>query len=685
MLKSTASVYTLSVKMAINKNIVENRYQLLLLLLQIPLLSSSAFRFYSPTMGWFAVWGEKMASGELYRDAFTPLPPLPIFLMGYIPTRFNQPLIAETIISCVIWLVFVSLLYKCVHMISTAKISFFAVLTYSCLYFSEPHDIVAGYFELLWVLILLNFYWTIKTIKNPNTKNIIVFILLTISIILTKQNFIPVSMFFITFIAYYLYRTSKQTFYRFLISTIVAYAATFLILYAFSNSIIGQLNGRSKKPNLSRLLENLLIAPVKTVGIFSFIFLLFAIFYYLFSDKYYKSNVLKLVSYMGIFSGFINFFANQGIFALSIKNLININLIFVECIIAGIWLYQNNDPKVKRLIAFLFIPILLITINTLFSELKFNNPIGISKSISPLLFYQGLKIVISALLLTSIVSISLGAITRLIAKICLNPKSFSPKSLNLNSSIDPNSLILLMAISLLVLIANSLSGGLTIQSFSLFFCAAFSFLLPKFRNSTKSHWQDFVSVVAVLSVLTLSIFQVNSQPYLWWGFQEDSVRNQNSSLADVGLPYFKTTTTRRDFLSEVQNIVKAEKDPESRIYFGPNIQGLKFLFDSLPTYQGQCAIIWWDVCPEEIAMQDFQSLRTGMPKFIVWNHFPESVANGHEEAFRETTGKSAVRLLNDWIQEQVNLGHYRILIREPVNSDSKIESWELVFLERSTK
>lgn len=671
--------------MAINKKIVKNRYQLLLLLLQIPLLSSSAFRFYSPTMGWFAVWGEKMASGELYRDTFTPLPPLAIFLLGYIPTRFNQPLVTETIISCIIWLLFVSLLYKCTHMISTAKISFFAVLTYSYVYFSEPHDIVAGYFELIWVLIFLNFYWTIKTIKNPKTNNIIVFVLLTIFIILTKQNFILVSMFFITFIAYYLYRISKQTFYRFLISTILAYAATFLILYTFSNSIIGQLNGRSKNPNLSILLENLLIAPVKTVGIFSFIFLLFAIIYHLSGDKYYKSSVLKLVTYFGIFSAFINFFVNQGMFAISSKSLLNLNLIFVEFIIARIWLHENSTPKAKRLIALLSIPLLLIIINTLFSELKFTNPIGTSKSISPLLFYQGLKIVISALLLTSIITILLGALMILIAKIYSNPKSFSPKSLNLKSSMEPNPLILLIVISLLALIANSLSGGLTIQSFSLFFCAVFSFLWPKFRNSIRSHLQYFASIIAVLSILTLSIFQVNSLPYLWWGFQEDSIRNQNSNLADVGLPFFKATSTRRDFLSEVQNIVKAEKNPESRIYFGPNIQGLKFLFNSLPTYQGKCAIIWWDVCPEEIAMQDFQSLKTGKPEFIVWNHFPESVANGHEESFRETTGTSAVRLLNDWIQEQVKLGHYRILVRESVNPNSKIESWQLEFLERSTK
>ena len=665
-------------------NSKEHKYRIILLALQIPILSISSFQFYTPTMGWFEIWGEKMASGELYTTSFSPLPPLPIFILGYIPTRFNQPLVVETILSILLWMIFVYLLNSCTRLAFNPGISFFAVLTFSYIYFAEPTDIVAGYFELAWIFVFATFLFTIKTIQKPSLINRGLIILFSILLVLTKQNFALVSITMILTVIFFLNRVNIKLCKHFMVTVVLAYLGTFLLLYRYSEKIFDQLNGTAKKPNLNRVIENLIIWPITTIGLFSCILFFAAALKYIQNKKlFYETKGSNLLLYLASLNGAIYFASSN------ILGFINQGMLISFAVLSG-GIFAFNDRLRRKitsmqpamLLTFFTFTVLIVSVagSLVFG---FMNVLNKFLSIEPLVYFQGFKVLISAQLLTLMIAVIILFIGSIPYRIYSNSKSKIHEVSGSTVFKESNVPSIMFLISFAFAISNSLSGGLTIQSFSIFYCLVFCTLFSKVRVLQSRSVTIFVATVGIVSLLLSSLLQTFVTPYSWWGLRAERIDFQTKTLSKFGIPLFRITPGQDVFLSDITSAITTEKDKDSRVYFGPNVQGMKFLFHQLPSYQGMCTINWWDVCPEEIALEDFKNLKEDKPKFIVWNHFPPSVALGHESAFRSQIGNSAVRQIDAWLLEQVQLGNYDLVSKHINNDSQRSESWQLLFLTRN--
>jgi hypothetical protein len=660
-----------------------DKFSIWLLILQIPLLSFSVFRFFSPTLGWFSVLGEKMASGELYRTTFSPLPPLSIFLEGYIPTRFNQPLVADSIINSLFWLLFVYLLNECSRTLTNPRISFYVVLTFSYMYFSEPTDIVSGYFELVWIFICFTYIWSVKTIKNPTVKNVAITSIFSMSLVLIKQNFLIVSLVCLIVVGYNLYKKSLKNFYSLIVIASLPYATAAVILFIYSSTIFKQLNGASKNPSLNFLTDNLFNWPIKTVGYASLTFFIACAMSISFNKTFHKIAITKILFLSGAVNALFNFMDRQGVANISSQLLLNLALINLEIIvIAFLFFIQPKKPSIKVSVLIL-IPLIGIALNTLLPALGLDSSKSLPTSNSLLTYFEGFKVLLSACLLAFMISILISIFSKELQNSYFYLIRKSPAPQNPKSPTELDCHLFILFISFSVAVANSLSGGLTIQSFSLMYCLVFSILLSRETKPGKNLLDRAFIGTATVTVLVLSLLQIHTVPYSWWGFKIDSLSKQSSSLADIGLPLFKATSAQKDFFAKVQQTVSSEENKESSIYFGPNIQGLKYVFDSLPTYEGRCIIIWWDVCPEELALEDLKNLKKDLPKYVLWNHFPSYVAQMHERSFRSGQDVSAVNQLDRWVTEQSLLGQYRVIATWSINEESQGQNWELVFLAKS--
>jgi hypothetical protein len=116
------------------------------------------------------------------------------------------------------------------------------------------------------------------------------------------------------------------------------------------------------------------------------------------------------------------------------------------------------------------------------------------------------------------------------------------------------------------------------------------------------------------------------------------------------------------------------------VFAGPNIGGLPSLLDRTQLFNN-CPIIWWDVCPENLAQEDFLWLKQERPKLIMWNFQPMYSIQGSEGAFRN--GKvSAIRFIQDWISEQISSGQYKVVDKIP-NFYGAPDDNSLVILKRN--
>ena len=616
----------------------------------------------------------------------SPLPPLAIFLEGYIPQLFQQPLIAENLIHSFYWMILVFLLYKIVTLFCKNLLAFLAVLTFSYIYYSEPHDIVVGYFELLLIVISILFLITIKTLHNPSTSNQMLLIACSIAIPLIKQNFVITSMAILGFVSFYFFRNYLNLLKGFILYIIGSYAFTAVILYLYSNSIFSQLNGKAKNPNTSFLIENLILNPVKHVGVYSTIMFLVAIYISNNSKKLRETKIAAVLVLLAILNSVIFALNQQGYISVSNQSLFYFAMISLQVVFLTIFIQHkkilHNLRRTDTLI--LFTPSFLIFLIFVFLTFSSNGEPPFAERIAIVTIFAGFKVYLAALLLICLNAyVAKGAFFFVKNEV----RSFRTRKSTVLKIKDSTQLLyfeVLVVLSFSFAVANSLSGGLTIQSFPIFGCVLLAKLLSMFIASKSFRFRKIVALFSIASVLLMSSLQMYKTPYEWWGFSMKSLSLQQRNLSTLGLPWFKTTIGEERFLVKTQSTFANERNRQSQVFYGPNNAGMRFLFDTLPVFETKCVTMWWDVCAEEYAEQDYKKIVNDRPEYVVWNQFPDFVSFAHEQAFRVATTKSALRRTQEWILTQIELGHYRIVAEENFGSEKPKFGWRLLLLKKIT-
>jgi hypothetical protein len=156
-------------------------------------------------------------------------------------------------------------------------------------------------------------------------------------------------------------------------------------------------------------------------------------------------------------------------------------------------------------------------------------------------------------------------------------------------------------------------------------------------------------------------------PYDWWGLKHPSLISFPRDAPNIdNVEFLNLDQESTSFYNNFEQAMKLSKNqsPSEKVFLGPQIPGLSLLSD-VEIIESNCPVIWFDVCPEELAAEDFASLKSDPPNTIVWASPPEFVLVGHESAFRDPGAGSTIRNIEIWLKEQENLGTYVSTFRAP--------------------
>ena len=216
--------------------------------------------------------------------------------------------------------------------------------------------------------------------------------------------------------------------------------------------------------------------------------------------------------------------------------------------------------------------------------------------------------------------------------------------------------------------SNSMVAGFTAEAWAVAVGLLIAYIASCLDSGVRSHSTKFLIPGLLLPFIIFFSVRIISEPYFWWALRDPPLEIKRHSIPINSMAGFRTNSAQREVWLRLEKSVAS--DLEAKIFAGPNIGGVPFMIGREPDFN-KCPIIWWDVCPENLALQDLDWLRENPPRFIMWSHQPNGVIFGHEQAFR--SGKtSAVSIMQNWIDNQLAAGSYRLIDTVQLTPDNAI-------------
>lgn len=146
-----------------------------------------------------------------------------------------------------------------------------------------------------------------------------------------------------------------------------------------------------------------------------------------------------------------------------------------------------------------------------------------------------------------------------------------------------------------------------------------------------------------------------ASPCIWNSWQSQPV---TSELATSSLPVLFGLTLPRaevEAFEEIASIVNQYTEPEDRIFVYNNIQAFYSLVNRRPLTNNISH--FWDVCPDELAIEDADLLKSNPPKIIIYMQYGEGSVAFQEYLYR--SGKeSGQRMIDKTILEFMKEGKF---------------------------
>ena len=213
----------------LNSVLRKHRWFLAVLVSQIPLVILTLNSFAPLSYGWFLVWAEQSRHLTPYKDFFMPFPFVGVWLLGSLPNLFAQRIMAESIISGILWLAFVSSQYLLTSLLWAKKHAALGTIFGAFFLFALPIDKLAGYYETMVMFLAFGVYLLSRALGS--TKHSKLWALLGgISLAIApfiKQNAVIPSICIISFVIYKTTRVGRRDLIR-------PAAVGYLLIPAFS-------------------------------------------------------------------------------------------------------------------------------------------------------------------------------------------------------------------------------------------------------------------------------------------------------------------------------------------------------------------------------------------------------------------------------------------------------------------
>ena len=646
-------------------------------------------KFIPSSYGWFLNWAEISKQRNLYTDFFYPFPPGSLWLHGILPTTFNNPVIAEQIISSIIWILSVVTIFFTLRIWFSVTIAFSATLITSISYFTQPYNVIAGYFESGALLLLSGLAITIYAVRSTSGKWIRNAAFVSSGALLASSGLIKQTFWFPAGIAligfcYLAFRghikeniafTPKQ----FLLLTVGFFAPLLFVGLSLSNRgalevFFSQVfSGSAKDPSLDFLVDWSIGDLISSGSLAASIVVLGSSLIFLrYKSNDNNSDRKHLYATLFLYLGLValiepRVFLGQrlNLFELGV---ITIYILFVSLAYYYVWLqrigYRKQFQKKYDIVVLFF----LVTLSSLF---------GLKIASGP---SEALRAPAGGFLLT------LGGVTVVVAILFL---TLTHQRIYNSWIVDGNQQLTIIWFWVIAshIFIGSLSGGLSLEQ--MWPASAFALaLIAQSLLQTSRNLIVIVSPAIVLCCLSMISFQMYN-PYTWWGINEPSIAKLTGKQPD-SVDYLRSTKIvskeSRKYYSRIQQMVNSNtwNDTElvtsskSRTLAGPNNAGEIEIF-GLNSYELNCPVLWWDVCPEDYLTKDVNQIVSDPPEIILWNMPPEWVQVGHERAFRNGE-KSNMRVLNRWIAAQSVGARYELLgkLNLPDEKKSDWNTWVLI-------
>lgn len=634
-------------------------------------------KYFPITEGWFQDYARYISQGQfIYRDFYCPVPPGYIWITTLLCNLTNYSFLALRIYGILERVALLIIVYLLLSRVYSDKITFFSLLVGSVIYSSTNTDLFYGYYQTSLLFAMVTLYFSVKmyeTIEHSRRYAILYGVFSGITFCI-KQN---TGAFFAILIGLgYIFLMRKIDLKKAIINIIWGFLAAlavliFLILVlAFNNAFFPFLEqvigGTSAKGNIFSVFTSFIprmITPI-SCGVFLFFCVLAVVYiasYFIIikaekkekvcsaAFKYLVGTVLLcLILYgtyifcleplhIGEFLSTRSLIVQIGMVVSTLVLLILISLLVNRTIIVK----KFNFNYVVYMLFFCYFTAFFLYFSfrqNIFADWAYCRDLR-QQLIYGLFFFNFLILVLRLMFIKGKVSV----------KALLYIASFSLMYIHgMSYIVEDHGTLLLFSL----IIADLLS-----------YKVIFNWL----KNAV-------ILIFGIFTILTICV-QKNNFTYNWWGV--NTLASSYEAVYEYTDPLLVGITgdeAQTQVLNEIYELIQTNKRDGDTMYTFPHINYFNVMANlNSPTF---CKVHYFDVCSDEQAILDANTLQQKLPTFIVWQEFTENEWATHEAIFRGGN-LSGQRQLRDVVDKYTKNGTYILLGVFEFNYADPIYIWGL--------
>ncbi len=613
----------------------------------IPML----FKALPLTSGWFMAAASEATKRTIYKDFFWFTPPGAVFFEGVVPNLFPSPFFAQDLVHLAYWIFLSVFLYRLISLLSGHITGFISSTIPLTIYFVQPGNIISGYFETAFGFQIAGLFYLVKALNNGSRKQSFLaglFLGLSVTIRLTALPFLLV----VVASSFLKFRRIKGPIKELRPGPIALGASIpwlLILLWSFrsQNTIamfesIFQTGSKAGIAGWSQIFAASVIQF--NLNIWLIVVIVWALGIRLVQKNEFEqlhSQLIGVVSLTGLFAIALNFLNdNAGVQLLE-------GFLFPIVVAATVFIYSLQEflaTSKRRFFWLSTITFLLLALSIV---------IGWTLSISnadyrPLAGFQWWHLRdIARSGSTNVIDIGwFGFLMALV----------SPRYV---SHLVTRQSIYFLAMSIgLMRVTDSVAGGQSAETLLVGISLGLVVLINLIRP-INSYLAIYAPRLLLIILMPGLILIQRETPYSWLGITRAPLSSNDSNLSFRKSP-FVLSAADSDFYNQVNQIVQENEISESDVFFATRNVGLSVLFN-INRYPIQCVVLWWDVCPEQLAREDFQRVQKSPPLFAFITFESYDVINSNEDAWNGGMD-SYQRKIQEYFQSLIDSGEYRVLL-----------------------
>lgn len=577
------------------------------------------FKSLPVTSGWYLAAASESTIRTPYKDFFWHTPPGSIFFEGVIPRLLSNPFVGHDIVHIVYWIILWVYLFKLITYFEGPEIAFIATSIAGVIYFVQPGNLIAGYFETSLGFQIAGLFYLVSGLDKSNRANLVVSgVLLGLSLSVRLSAVIFVFGLLLAWILS-MVKLIKNSYCRQLgpVLTGVFLPWLMILLWSFRES------------NTYSLLVNILQTDSKAglsgwFGIMSSLVTSNDLNWFLIAILI--SICLRIDNYSAgqdIVRRFQGLLAVLAATQLVMRFPFEPTLVgryegaFLGVLTAGSFLLSRLNfldlPPEKQHRAFTVLTLVVLA----FTVFSWSISMGASRQL--LIDNPSWEDLVGFARTATANAKDIGVFGLMVALIWPH---------RLSARVDP-ALIRLVGLSIIAQkITDSVAGGATVETWLIGISLGLAYLIRLAWSFSPPTATATVLSIAII-LLPGSVLLQRNVPYEWMGVVRPQLNSATDTPVQLDGGKFSLPIDESVFIQEVEKVIEDEGIGSKPVFFSMRNIGLSELFD-LKRYPTSCLVLWFDVCPQSEARQTYEELLKNPPQYALISFESFDVINSNE-------------------------------------------------------